>query len=204
VVLDTPGVAFIRAHAALGHHPLHPCRVVPGAITVYVVPEAPRRASPNDDHDYPFVAAPLPDEGALQAARAQAEKARLIGNEVFVEPAQYRCVSLALELLGDPANPNELSDRIRAALEKFLDPLRGGSQHEGWPFGEPLRPSVLLSEAQRAAGPDAIVTSVAIGLDCNKPTENCKDVEIEPHQLVVMQDAVVHLHPEASSQGGLR
>jgi predicted phage baseplate assembly protein len=204
VVLETPGVAFARAYAALGHHPLHPCRVVPGAVTIYVVPEAPRLEGPEYDKDCAYVAAPQPDEGALAAARARVENARLVANEVFVSRADYRQVSLLVDARGDSPDPKALSERIRIALQNFLDPLRGGVQKQGWPFGEPLRPSVLLSEAQKAAGLDANIQSVSIGLDCNAPAENCKDVEIKPHQLVVLRDVVVRLEPEASSQGGLR
>ena len=204
IVLNTPGVAFKRAYAALGHHPAHHCRLVPGAITVYVVPDAPRAEGPEYDQDCAYVAAVKPDRGALQAARAYIENARLIGNEVFVAPAVYRAVSLLIEAHGDPPDSNELSQRIRVSLQNFLDPLRGGTQKKGWPFGEPLRPSVLLNEAQRAAGQDANIISVTIGLDCNPPSENCKDVEIEPHQLVVLRDLAVRLRPEAASQGGLR
>jgi hypothetical protein len=204
VVLSTPGVAFYRAYAALGHHPAHPCRIVPGAITVYVVPEAPRSDEPDDDQDCAYVAAPKPDQGALQAAREFIEKARLIGSEVFVEPVEYRAVSLAVVALGDPTDPRGLNERVRLGLRNFLDPLRGGTQKNGWPFGEPLRPSVLLSEAQRAAGPGASIISIAIGLDGNEPSENCRDVEIEPHQLVVLCEVVVRLQADVTSQGGLR
>ena len=204
VVLETPGVAFARAYAALGHHPLHPCRVVPGAVTIYVVPEAPRLDGPDYDQDCAYVAAPQADEGALAAARARVETARLVANEVFVSRADYRQVSLHVEVRGDSPDPKALSERVRVALQSFLDPLRGGAQKQGWPFGEPLRPSVLLSEAQKAAGLDANILWVSIGLDCNEPSENCKDVGIEPHQLVVLRDLVVRLEPEASSQGGLR
>jgi hypothetical protein len=204
VVLNTPGVAFKRAYAALGHHPAHPCRTVPGAITVYVVPEAPRADGPDYDQECSYVAAPKPDEGALQAARANMETRRLLGNEVFIEPVDYRAVSLEVIARGDSADPVALKKRIRVGLQIFLDPLRGGTQRAGWPFGEPLRPSVLLSEAQRAAGQDANITSVAIGLDCNQPSENCQDVEIKPHQLVLLREVVLRLEKDVTSQGGLR
>ena len=204
VVLNTPGVAFKRAYAALGHHPAHPCRVVPGAITVYVVPDAPRADGPDYDRDCAYVRAPKPDDGALQTARALLQKSRLIGNEVFVEPVNYRVVSLAVEARGDAADPGAFNQSVCVALQNFLDPLRGGTQKKGWPFGEPLRPSVLLNEAQRAAGQDAIITSVAIGLDCNEPSESCQDVQIEPHQLVQLREVVVRLESDVINEGGLR
>ena len=49
-------------------------------------------------------------------------------------------------------------------LTSFLDPLVGGDDHQGWPFGEPLRPSVLLRESQVAVEDSAVVNSVAIQL----------------------------------------
>ena len=42
IATATPGVAVARAHAAVGDHPGYPCTLVPGAVSVYVVPAAPR------------------------------------------------------------------------------------------------------------------------------------------------------------------
>ncbi|EFL29129.1 basic proline-rich protein [Streptomyces himastatinicus ATCC 53653] len=41
----TPGVAVARAYPALGEHPGFPCATVPGAVTVHIVPAAPRATS---------------------------------------------------------------------------------------------------------------------------------------------------------------
>jgi hypothetical protein len=150
------------------------------------------------------VSAPKPDDGALREARALLQKSRLIGNEVFVEPVDYRVVSLAVQARGAPTDPGTFNQSVRVGLQNFLDPLRGGNQKKGWPFGEPLRPSVLLNEAQRAAGQDAMITSVAIGLDGKEPSESCQDVKIEPHQLVQLREVVVRLESDVVSEGGLR
>lgn len=202
LAVTTPGVAFARAHAELGRHPCHPCRRVPGAVTVYVVPHAPR--TEEGEEDCAYVAAPVPDPGALQAARARLGRARLVAGEVFVVPAVYRRVALAVELTGDPADPAALRDRVASHLRTFLDPLVGGPGGAGWEFGEPLRPSALLREAQRAAGEDASAMSVAIGVDGAAPSENCSDVAIESHELVVLADVSVRLRRVAGGQGGLR
>ena len=204
IVIETPGVDLERAHAALGQHPAHPCQLVPGAVSIYVVPGASREGDLQVEQDCAHVAAPIPDAGALQAARARIDKARLIGSEVFVLPAEYRDVTLLIDAEGDPVDPVGLNTRIRLHLQTFLDPLRGGPQQSGWPFGEPLRPSVLLSEAQKAAGDEASITSVAIGLDCNSPSESCKDVEIKPYQLPVLRDVSVRLRTDVITTGGLR
>lgn len=202
LAIATPGVAFKRAHAELGRHPCHPCRRVPGAVTVYVVPDAPRDEYEEDDCAH--VPAPVPDPGALSAARARLSRARLVASEVFVLPPAYREVALAVELTGDPADPSSLREAITRHLQRFLDPLVGGARKDGWPFGEPLRPSALLREAQRAAGEDASVMSVSIGLDGEPPEEDCQDVPIESYQLVVLRDVSVRLRRTAAGQGGLR
>lgn len=202
LAVTTPGVSFKRAHAEMGRHPCHPCRRVPGAVTVYVVPDAPR--DEYEDEDCAFVAAPVPDPGALAAARARLGRARLVAGEVFVLPPAYREVALAVELSGDPADPSALRASVTSHLRRFLDPLAGGVNKDGWPFGEPLRPSALLREAQRAAGEDASVTAVRIGLDGAAPEEDCKDVAIRSHELVVLRDVSVRLRRTAAGQGGLR
>ena len=42
IARQAPGVAVARAHAAVGDHPGYPCTLVPAAMSVYVVPDAPR------------------------------------------------------------------------------------------------------------------------------------------------------------------
>jgi hypothetical protein len=200
-VVSTLGVAFKRAHAELGRHPCHPCRRVPGAVTIYVVPDVPRT---EEKDDCAFVAAPVPDPGALAAARARVERARLVASEVFVLPAVYREVSLAIQLVGDPVDAVALRETITRRMRDFLDPLVGGSDGTGWDFGEPLRPSALLREAQRAAGEDASVSSVGIGLDGAPPDEKCLDIRIESHELVVLGEVQISLRRAAAGQGGLR
>jgi len=61
LVQTTPGVGFRRAYAAVGHHPDFPCSTVPGAVTVFVVPYAPRVQIDGDWANDAFVAAPQPD-----------------------------------------------------------------------------------------------------------------------------------------------
>jgi hypothetical protein len=200
----TPGVHVARAHAAVGFHPGHPCRVVAGAITVFVVPHAPRGDAVSDDER---VGAPMPDAGALAAVRAHLEQARMVGTEVWVCPPRYRTVRLAVRVLGDPVDPAAARLRIDAALRRFLDPLEGGDDRKGgkgWPFGDPIRPSVLMRESGPAVE-DGQIDSVAIGLDGAAPSEDCLEVAIGPHDLPALADVAVRFEPDHRSRpGGLR
>ncbi|MGO4430541.1 baseplate J/gp47 family protein, partial [Streptomyces sp. MCAF7] len=96
----TPGVAVARAYPALGEHPGFPCATVPGAVSVHIVPAAPRDDLDRED----FVAAPLPDPGMVCAVAARLAQARLLTSEVFVRPPRYREVALRVDLSGDPAD----------------------------------------------------------------------------------------------------
>src|SRR5205823_235091 len=148
------------AHAAVGYDALHPCTPVPGMVTVFVVPDAPRE-EPSDFYEDAFVATPEPDPGALLAARTRLDAARLVTHEVCVRGPIYRRASLRVELRADPADADGLRRRVADGLHRFLDPLLGGDDGDGWPFGEPLRPSALLREAQRILGSAGEVAAVA-------------------------------------------
>lgn len=196
----TAGVAIARAHAAIGFHPGHPCTIAPGAVTVFVVPWAPR----GEDLDAWRAPAPVPDPGALTAVRARLETARLVGTELYVCPPRYRDVKLLVRIAGDPDDPAAPRAAVVAALTRFLDPLVGGDDRNGWPFGDPLRPSVMMREAL-AALDDGEVVAVSIGLDGVEPSEDCAETAIGPHDLPALVSVQVRFETDRTARtGGLR
>jgi len=203
IAVTTPGVAFERAHAAIGLHPGHSCPV-PGAMTVFVVPEAPREGVTDPDVEDAFVLAPQPDPASLAVARARFDKARLVTSELFVSGPRYRDVALRLEIESDALDEDATNRRVKDRLKTFLDPLTGGEQGHGWPFGEPLRPSALMREVQRALGDDGVVNAVEVFLDNQPPKNSCDDVQIGAHDLVTLQDVIINLNQSRESHGGLR
>ncbi|MFC4502844.1 MULTISPECIES: baseplate J/gp47 family protein [Streptomyces] len=171
LALTTPGVALARAHALVGAHPAHPGRGVPGAVTTLIVPRVPHGVT----------ALPVPDPGALSAVRNRLAGARLLGAGVFVAAPRYRPVRVRVTLTADTARRALVSDAVR----RHLDPLLGGDEGTGWPFGGVLRPSALLRVAERAlteAGDRTPVGSVAVALD-EGPFESCGDTELCPGEL---------------------
>ena len=167
-----PGVAIKRAHAAVGLHPNHPCVPIPGAVTVFIVPDVSRPDVLSEDSaefestivESAFVAAPVPDPGALAMVRAKLEKTRLAGSEVFVSAPRYQPVNLTVDVESNAADVAQLSQKMRRRLRRFLDPLVGGDLGDGWPFGEPVRPSAILREAQDALGEHGRVLQLFIDL----------------------------------------
>ena len=199
LAITTPGVAVGRAYAAVGEHPGFPCTPVPGAVTVHIVPSAPR-----DDFTRPdFVAAPEPDPGILRAVCARLSQARLLTAEVFTRAPAYRVVRLRVDLSGSPADRARVSSVVGLALRTYLDPLVGGDEGLGWPFGESLRPSALLRAAQRALGDLADVAAVAIGLDDAEPSESCQDMALRAGELPALAELRTRVVPAVEPGEGL-
>ncbi|MCP2163329.1 putative baseplate assembly protein [Goodfellowiella coeruleoviolacea] len=201
----TPGVAVARAHAALGEHPGLPCAAVPGAVTVHIVPLVPRDGLTGADGaaGADVVAAPVPDPGMVCAVAARLAQARLLTTEVFVRAPAYRAVRLRVDLSGAPADRARVSTVLTAALRRYLDPLVGGDDGTGWPFGGPLRPSALLRAVQRALGELAEVAGVAVGLDGAEADQDCQDVALRPGELPVLRGVRTRVVAPVESGEGL-
>lgn len=191
LAVTTPGVEVGRAYASLGEHPGFPCVRVPGAVSVHVVPSV------------VGVPAPRPDPGMLRAVAARLSDARLLTAEVFVRAPAYRAVGLRVDLSGQPADRPRVSTVVGDALRGFLDPLVGGADGTGWPFGEALRPSALLRAAQEALGDLADVAAVAIALDGAAPTDSCDDVPLRTGELPEVTDIRTRIVPAVEPGEGL-
>lgn len=197
LALATPGVGLQRAHASLGLHPGFPCVPVPSALSVTVVPYAARGPVPTT-----WTRAPQPDTGALAATRAYLEARRLVGQEIFVLPTTYRRVSVVLTV-SQTSRSRTLEASVRDALLRFLDPLEGGSDRRGWPFGGVVRPSALVGVVRGALGPEASVTDLSAALDDGTPT-NCADLVIGTRELVWLADLQINWVGGVPTGGGLR
>jgi uncharacterized phage protein gp47/JayE len=129
----TPGARIRRAHALPLYHPQFPEAEVPGVVTVIVIPES-------DDPR------PVPSDYTMQEVCAYLRERRLLTAEVIVAPPNYRHIKIETTVLAhatyDPARARANVDK---ALNRYLHPLWGGADEQGWPIGE----DVLYSEVFR-------------------------------------------------------
>jgi hypothetical protein len=149
------------------------------------------------------VPAPVPDPGLLCEVADRLAEARLLTAEVFVRAPAYRVVRLRADLSGAPADRLKVSTVVGDALRRFLDPLVGGDDGTGWPFGEALRPSAVLRAAQQALGDMADVTAVAIGIDGAEPAQTCDDVPLRAGDLPAVREVRTRVVPAVEPGEGL-
>jgi len=171
------GALIARAHAAAGFHPDVPGSPVPGLVGVLVVPVR---------HDQ---RPPIPVQGELDAvARHLSEKVAPAGVQVVVGAPRYERIRVEGRLVADP--DADLGVVVRTAIEAidaYLDPVIGGEDGQGWPFGAPVRHSALLRRLLTTQGQSVVpglraVTSLNLVVD-GRRLPPCVDHAISPHGL---------------------
>lgn len=133
----------------------------PGGVRVLVVPACERDA----DGRLRFAdLVPSPDTVARVAAFL--DERRCLGARVVVEPPFYRGVTVVAQLEArQRTDPEAVRERALAALYGYLDPLSGGPDATGWPFGRPVQAADVFAVLQAVPGVELVVDVRLFGAD---------------------------------------
>jgi predicted phage baseplate assembly protein len=169
---QAPGANVKRAFAMPLHHPGFPDGQIPGVVTVVVVPNS---LAPN----------PTPNQTTLQAVCIYLDQHRLLTSEVYVAGPVYRKVKVAAQLVVDSGSDlATVKNNVQAALNTFFDPLRGGNDGTGWPFGGIIYYSDVYRRIFTIDGVQRIQDNqLLIYLD-DQIQVFCRDVAINPGELL--------------------
>ena len=120
--------------------------VPPGTVELLIVPLVP------PDHARTIEALQPPPE-LLAEVREYLDERRLLGTQLVVDGPAYVGVSVEASIL---VHRHLNSDEVRAAvasrIREYLDPLLGGPDGLGWPFGRDLYLSEMQSVVQAVHG----------------------------------------------------
>lgn len=132
-------------------HALQPPTVATGEVKVLVVPRV------NDLNGYiPPAALALPDD-VREAIRAYLDERRLISTRLDVLPPAYFWVSTKVILgVGRFANAESVKIRAETRLYQYLNPITGGPDGKGWPFGRHLYATDIISALRDVSGIEVI------------------------------------------------
>ncbi len=99
----------------------------------------------------------VPGDDLLARITRYLDERRLIGTRLAVGPPYYQGVTVVATL---HAFRGVDTDRVRRqahdALYEYLDPLTGGADGKGWPFGRPVQSGEMFAVLQRVPGVELV------------------------------------------------
>jgi len=100
----------------------------------------------------------LDPDPAMRARIAQyLDERRCVGARVSVEPPYYQGITVVAQLRALRRMTSEgLRTRAIEALNDYLNPIRGGPDGGGWPFGRPVQTGEIFAVLQRVRGVDMV------------------------------------------------
>lgn len=130
LAFNVPGTVVHRARAWVNKHPDYPCYKVANTVTLVIVPELP-------------IPQPSPTKGLLKTVFCYLNCRRIVTTKIEVVGPSYRVVGVRARIKKDfGVSQDHLHMEIIKSLDRFLDPLNGGPESNGLPFGR----DVYLSE----------------------------------------------------------
>jgi len=147
LALATPGLRVARAKALPNYHPEFPKLNLPGNVTVVAVPALRSNR-----------VTPAAGAGFLQTVQRHLEIRRLAATVVHViAPAYVEVVVRGRIFKQKKSDTAAVQNRAREALHKFLHPVTGGPEKDGWPFGRPVYAAEIYQILEEVEGVDHVV-----------------------------------------------
>ncbi|MEV6342351.1 putative baseplate assembly protein [Actinoplanes sp. NPDC051851] len=123
-----------------------------GGVRLLVVPAA----VPDETGRIPFEDL-VPSDAMLAAIAADLDARRPVGARLVVEPPFYQGVTVVARLRPRPeASAVRLRARAEETLYRYLDPIQGGPDGSGWPFGRPVHSGEVFGVLQRLPGVEVV------------------------------------------------
>jgi predicted phage baseplate assembly protein len=131
-------------------------------------------------------------ESLLEKVRNYLDERRLLGVQVIYQQPRYLGVSVALEVKLEPRynNPKakeEIETSLEVTLYRFLNPLTGGNNGQGWPFGRPIYSSEIARIFQSIPG--ILRTNIQLFVITRSQSgeweqERVEEIELQEDQLI--------------------
>jgi predicted phage baseplate assembly protein len=185
------GASVARAHAVSGFHPVLPGAAIPGVVGVFVIPAGRVQGGP-----------PVADEATLRAvAEYLAREVAPAGVDVVAAAPRFHRTRVEMRVqIADPAaDVGEVVRRVIEELNLYFDPIRGGDDGSGWPFGGPIRYMALLRRVLTRVPSVSAIPRANLVLDGAR-FQSCVDVPISRQGLLWSESHEVTIElPEATA-----
>ena len=99
----------------------------------------------------------VPPETMLQAIATYLDERRVIGTRLIIEPPNYQGVTVVARIRARPRHDSDALHAVAlAALYEYFNPLTGGPDGDGWPFGRPVHTGEVYAVLQRLPGTELV------------------------------------------------
>jgi len=175
LVQSTPGLRIARTEALPLYNPCYPNYKIPGAVTVVVIPYL----LPDSK-----IQKPMPGKNFCRMVYNHLRKSRLLTTNLFIVAPEYVQVSVKVRVTIKPkGDPSRVKSDIEKGLKQFLNPLCGGPEKEGWPFGRDVMKSEIYQVIDNISDIDC-VNNLTLRVDEGCATLVCENIKIPAHALV--------------------
>jgi predicted phage baseplate assembly protein len=175
---DVPGCGVARAVAVANLDADHPAYQAPGTISVVIVPFLPADR-------------PIPSADLLATVGRYLSRRKLLGTHLVITGPRYVRITVQAQVR---ARAGVAQARVQMdildALHTFLDPLIGGANSVGYPFGRDVYRAEILQVIDNVPGVDHVL---ALELFQDDEAEGCQNVCIGPLSLVTSGDHVIEV-----------
>ncbi len=171
--LQVSGADVRRSYAVAGMHAGMNDARMPGVVSVFLV-GPPRPEGP-----------PYPDQGSLAAvSRYLSERIAPAGVEVVAAAPRFHRVGVRASLtIAAGADDGSVIRQFLAELDAYFDPIQGGEQGRGWPFGGTVFHSNLIRRLLSRVENLRAVSGLNLVVD-GQTLAACADFVPELHQLL--------------------
>lgn len=122
-----------------------------GSVRILVVP-----AAPIIDGQIRFEHL-VPSEETMERILNALDGARLVGTRVIIEPPVYQGVTVVAQVKAKPKiSVARVREEASAVLHRYFNPLVGGPEGRGWPWGRPIQSGEAYTALQEIRGVDFV------------------------------------------------
>ncbi|RMB85084.1 putative baseplate assembly protein [Streptomyces shenzhenensis] len=129
----------------------------------------------------------IPPRDTLAMIASYLDERRPLGTRLAVEPPYYQGVTVVASVVaGRGAAAEQLRDAALTALYGYFNPLTGGPDGRGWPFGRPVHSGEVFAVLQRVPGVDLVEDVRLFPADpvSGQRAEATARIELDRHALV--------------------
>lgn len=114
-------------------------------------------AAPSDAEGRLAFESLIPAESVLDAVATYLDERRIIGTRLLIEPPAYQGLTVVARITAKPRHDAvALRDAALAALYRHFNPLTGGPDGDGWPFGRPVHMGEVYAVLQGLTGTELV------------------------------------------------